>query len=730
MKKFSRIIVLMLTFAMLLCFAGCKQNHTASSDDASFGSSTKTDSPAATEPEPADESSFVDHQSTQSEGASNDTVKPSVTSEPPEVPNIRDDALAAAPLDFPKPFELGYFTALNNPVVLAESMGVTFSADEKAEFTTPYDCNIDRAILVENTGELSVFITWKVTCKAQGLSEDDIMTHPQPQMYILDPGKSTVIRPCWQYSPVDIALSDATFNVEVVVINRNTMQRETVRFDLHNHISVTHHSKPLPGNATISGKIVSAATGKPLKNLPIEITDANFRYILWTDNNGEYEASVYAYKNAREYYIEYAIIVNAEASNAQIHMRKGNNDEFSDYGQARRVVAPKPGEALTIDIALQPKAEQLNYSLSSIMDIGIQAYAFDATGDGSVIATVPFHTGLPDKEREKTAYLHVFDYTGKLFFKKHIVDETPAIDVSKDGSLIATTIKEQVSDEHTRAVVYDRQGKVFYMTDVMEYDSPLVGKMKSEIWAVQVSDDNRLLAYGDTAGMVWLVDMETDKIIWSEYCGGQVRKLGFDKGDSVLYVSAGDGYLRCFSTKNGSLLWETYVDAWITKWTITEHYITAMTKASPCTVQVVDKNTGENVLSIPVTTGGSEAAMSPDESLIWYGNSFSGGKSSLSNNIYDINGKMLYSMIQPGMAAAFTADSKLFAVQNTKTIAVVNREGQILWQYDFVPDISHPNSWANATVLWISDDGKYIISGANGDLSANNLGQIFFFSRD
>lgn len=56
----------MLTFAMLLCFAGCTQNPTASSDDASSGSPAKTDSPAATEPEPAEEPSFVEHHSIQS----------------------------------------------------------------------------------------------------------------------------------------------------------------------------------------------------------------------------------------------------------------------------------------------------------------------------------------------------------------------------------------------------------------------------------------------------------------------------------------------------------------------------------------------------------------------------------------------------------------------------------------------------------------------------------------
>lgn len=66
MKKFSWIIALMLTFAMFLCFAGCTLNNSASSDDVSSGSLAKTDSPAASEPQPAEEPSFVEHHSIQS----------------------------------------------------------------------------------------------------------------------------------------------------------------------------------------------------------------------------------------------------------------------------------------------------------------------------------------------------------------------------------------------------------------------------------------------------------------------------------------------------------------------------------------------------------------------------------------------------------------------------------------------------------------------------------------
>lgn len=68
MKRISikRIHVLLMSVFMLLCFAGCTQKPTASSVDAASGSPAQTNSSAATEPEPAEEPSFVKHESIQS----------------------------------------------------------------------------------------------------------------------------------------------------------------------------------------------------------------------------------------------------------------------------------------------------------------------------------------------------------------------------------------------------------------------------------------------------------------------------------------------------------------------------------------------------------------------------------------------------------------------------------------------------------------------------------------
>lgn len=627
--------------------------------------------------------------------------------------------------NYPKPFEAGYFTGLDRPVVLAEVMGVTFSSNKTMNFASPYDANIDRAILVENKGTQPVHIIWDATSQTQGLVEDDLMSHPQPDFFDLEAGKSFIIRLSFQYQPANLKVEDSTFNYKVSVINRASSERKTVEFDLDNQVSIKDYRNPLPGNATVSGRIVDKMNGKPLANLPLKLTDGHFEYYASTNGSGNYQIAVYAYKNARGFYNEYSLTANAEEKNSYMGKYNGQN-KFANYGQERCVIAPKPKDALKFDFALGKKAAQLNYSVDTVMDVGAMAYGHDETADGSVMATVPFHTGFPDAEREKYAYLHVFDYTGKLFFKKHLVDETPTVDVSKDGELIATTIKENVADRFNRAIVYDKKGQIYYQSNEMLMKSSAAQEEKSTIWEVEISDDNRLLAYADTDGSVWLVDMKSGKMMWSTYINtGQIRKLNFDRRDTVLYVSSGDGYLRCYSIE-GDLLWKTYVDAWITDLEITKNYIFTMSKASPCNIHVIDKYTGETMVSIPVSSGGFQVAVSPDESLIWYGNTVAAGKSSLSNNVYDIRGNMKYSLGVPGEEAVFSPDSKIFAVKNERTLAVLNRDGQILWQQNLVPD--GPGD-SISKMLWMSPDGKYIVTSMNNDPSSRFWGQVYFLTR-
>lgn len=634
---------------------------------------------------------------------------------------------------FPKPFENGYFTGLDKAEVLSEAFGVTFSSNSEAVFLSPYDTNINRSILVENTGTDTILIDWKISSDSLGLNSDALMTHPQPGYLVLQPNDTQVIETCYQYHPNNVKSGDASFNVNIKVTNKNDIsQVRDINFILKNTVIAYSQDNQQPANASISGIITDSETKKPLQDVVVYITDGVFKQPTMTDAFGHYSFSIFAYKNARGFLNQYAITVNQNQGSLMYdtgsvpNSNSNPNDKYSAYGQVRSVISPSIGDQLTMDFQLEKKAAALQYSVDKIIDTGVQQYAFDATEDGSVIASIPFHTGFSDSERGEYAYLHVFNYKGDVLFDAYIGDETPAIDVSKDGSLIATTMKNNASDSFSYAVVFDNQGNKCYQSDLIEYKTLRGDQEKAKIWEVQISDDNKYLMMGDVNGTIWMVELSTGKIVWSASTGsGQVRKIKFDLKDTVIYVSSGDGYLRCYTT-GGTLKWMTYVDAWLPDMEISSHYIVTMSKASPCYIHILDRLTGETIQTIPVSSGGSHIAISPDESLLWYGNSIAGGTSALSSNIYDLYGNIKYNFCSSGFEVVFSADSQYFAAKNGTAVAVLNREGQILWQQALAKDGTGDSI---STVLWMSPDGKYLVAGMNNDPGSRFWGQLYFLSR-
>lgn len=66
MRKYIFLIVLLLVFSMLLCFAGCTQNPPASGSPVTTEATVESKPEESSEPEPMKEPSFVEYQSIQS----------------------------------------------------------------------------------------------------------------------------------------------------------------------------------------------------------------------------------------------------------------------------------------------------------------------------------------------------------------------------------------------------------------------------------------------------------------------------------------------------------------------------------------------------------------------------------------------------------------------------------------------------------------------------------------
>ena len=197
--------------------------------------------------------------------------------------------------------------------------------------------------------------------------------------------------------------------------------------------------------------------------------------------------------------------------------------------------------------------------------------------------------------------------------------------------------------------------------------------------------------------------------------------LWFDNSPVSLYASSGDGYLRAFDTK-GTLLWKTFVNAWLTDMDVSDNYIVATSKSGRGMLHLIDKQTGKTLWVYPVEQRGSGVAIAPDESFVFYGTDVGAGSTQLLSTIFSIKGQPLFVMGNTGQAVDITADSQYIVSKNGQDLSLYSRDGEILWSETIAGD---GDSASMNHILWISPDAKRIFVGLNNRQDRYH-GQIYF----
>ncbi|MFZ5351344.1 MAG: PQQ-binding-like beta-propeller repeat protein [Bacillota bacterium] len=644
----------------------------------------------------------------------------------------------------PSPFEKGYFTALDNPVLIASGYDVEVMADKgPITFYYPMDPYVSRTLMIYNKGQDEIAVEYSPKIDIDNFDEQLFINHPQPSVLYLAPGESHPIRlvyalqtggpniPKWDTGD----MMETPLHVDLTIKSKSSIHGNKLSFSLENIVQVEGPGGPdfvePAANATVSGTVYDSASSIPLSGIDVSVATGRTRIDTVTDSNGKFSVPVYTHKRGgTDQWNEFIVTVNDTSDRPQPPDGYSGENAENGFGQARRVVTIKAGETLDFDIVLKPVTYSADYSVDSILDIGLQAYTWDATADGEIMATVPFHTAYPRKVIEDESYLTVFNYMGELLWKYPIHGETPGLDVSRDGSYIATTINKQSYRTEApvtaggSAVVFDKEGNI-----VLEFDPQTEhywwGSSKSSFVVVQISNDNKYLAAGNGDGTLYLIDIETGEVIWKSFTEGQVRKLAFDgTEEQVLYAGSGDGYLRAFDMAGG-LKWKTYVDSWLTDMSISENHILTTSKSGRAAIHYIDKETGEYEWSYPVEQRGAGVAISPDESYVWYGHDIGGGSTSIRSTIFNSEGLPLYDLGETGQAAAITPDSSYIATKDGNKVALHDRNGQLLWKKNLAPDgfygsLNH--------LIWISPDASRIVVALNNRSDGQYYGQLYFLS--
>jgi len=632
-------------------------------------------------------------------------------------------------IDFPKPFEEGYFQGLQLPVTVATYGDLEVIADEDPiTFNYPFDPFVARTLLLKNNGSKEIVIEYAALIDIVNFDEPAFINHPQPPRIYLKPGATAPLRlvyslqtggpdiPKWKVG--DTITVSLTLNLSIWHEGGSAIpEKQSMRgSDL---IKVQGQAGPSfeepEGNAAITGT-VKDGNGKPLAEIPVTVSTGRASLEEVTDSSGKFRVPVYAHQRAglKNVWSEFIVSVNPI----------DNSRSNAGYVHPSQVVAVADGETKDLSFSLAEAAKKAEYAVKKTLDIGLQGYAWDFDESGSVFATVPFHTNERPDAVKREANLTVFNSAGDLLWKYLIATETPTVDVSPDGERIATTKISGIqtgSNWGGKPIIFDREGNV-----IREFVIPATrfwwGEVDENISEVQLSNDSKYLAAGDSFGRLFLLDVGSGNKVWEKFVNGQVRKILFDSGpDYKFFVSSGDGYLRSFD-EEGNLIWETYADAWATDMKVSENYILITTKAGRGNLHLIDKDSGETIWSYPVEQRGASVSIAPDESFLYFGTDIGSGSTTLLSTVFDISGNPLFGMGNTGQWSAITADSRYVLAKNGNEVVMYDRDGNYLWGETIAT--GRPESLNH--ILWVSPDATRIIVGLNDRTDRENTGQIYF----
>lgn len=532
----------------------------------------------------------------------------------------------------------------NNPYLLYKGEGkyegIEFWVEKDVVCHLPMDGLMMRDFLVINKSNNYLMTEeGKITLSGEAAQYTEaqlVICHPNPMNMKLAPGES-------QRGTITVDFGNklverktdlsgklgVCIELGITFVNDNYYDRcGTIKVNFDTKLEYSSKSTlndPANRTATICG-YVKNSLGKAISNAKVTI-DNGFaeQIVVKTNSKGYYSAKVFAVKN--EYYgTWHAVEVEVEAKN---------------YATKNVIVNPKSNKKLKQNFILKKKSTAISYKETKIVNMGIQGNYFDTTANGKVLAAVPFHSALPEEEIVANSNLVIFNQTGSSVKKVALGAETPCVCISKDGKYIVSQF-DAGREPYSTTVIFDASGNIVYQRDkfpsvgTLYSAGPLMGQdyVRIRVRAAAFSNDSNYLVVGSMDGDIYCIDWKNDRIVWTANARNQIRTIDYSENGSLLYITSGDGYMYCF-TATGSMKWKTYIGSWGTCVSVSEHYVAVSVKSASYSLRLLDAQTGKQKF-VYQTPGRGFVTISPDETMLFFGNDTSSAYAVDSSFVVDI----------------------------------------------------------------------------------------------
>lgn len=498
----------------------------------------------------------------------------------------------------------------------------------------PIDRWVKRWVNVKNIGDEKAVISFRVEAYIDG-EWRWFNSFPQPQTLYLEPGESQNV-----YYFVDVVEGDRVreeLPKKFRVIFENTKTGEEKEIYLKHEYDVI---KEYVNNSAIEG-VVFDEDGNPLDDVEILIESAHIepRYIIRTGKDGKFHSYLFAhrYRDSKAYH-GYAI-------------------EFWKPGYAvlRKVIFPKPGEIIKMNVTLKREGKKWNFELKKCYETYYPFWYVKVSKNEKYIIIAHGHHHQEEVYDEKHG-IYMFDLEGNLLWKYHTTHQVWGIDISDDGNYVFAAL---LRDEY--GILFDKNGNILWTTREK-------GIERFESREVKISHNNKYIAIGTTFGDLMLLDLKTGKPLWKVFLNGQVRQIRFSKDDSIIYAN-GDGYLYKISI-DGKILGKTYIEAWTYRHSLSisedEKYAFTISKIGKACL--VDLENMKTLWCFDTRGGGHGTAIHGNFVALVSGGSYG-------RMLFDLKGNPIWLIPRVGGHVMFSEDGKYIVIDE----AILTLDGDIMW---------------------------------------------------
>lgn len=414
--------------------------------------------------------------------------------------------------------------------------------------TLPLDRILKHEFTAKNAGDKPLNVEFRIFVRD---TNQEIVGWPQPQVLYLDPGEEKTVQTFLDelWGKLDRkSTGEHQRTVEWTFRDRETGEERkhvlTYKFTVLSEDKIT-------GNLKIRGRVVDG-NKKPVPNAPVTLSTGPGGWSTRTVTSSE---GVFEFPGVpkRDGWTLEAGVGSSECLPPPAPCPPPQLSPRRSFSSAFAFV--EPGR-MDYTLTLKKPALEASYQVTKTERTEIGFWKGEADSNGNVLLINGMENWKePDLKPKSKLYLYTMD--GDLKWAYEMGWEGWGASLSLDGKYAAYVTSNPTK---TLGLIDATAGKALWVKRAEEFQEPHFPVLDSK--EIKISNTNKYLGVGSASGTLFILELTSGKVLWTQFLKGQIRGIVFDKKDQHVYAGSGDGNAYKLKIEDGSVIWKADIGSW------------------------------------------------------------------------------------------------------------------------------------------------------------------------